>query len=403
MQVSQAQRDLAAKFVFAGTFRETLVGDAMVALVAHAYTEEEASVVCGLNLVPRPAWAVARALKRPVEEVEPVLRSLADRLLILGAVVRGARLYGFMPLAPGVYEMQMIRSRTDTSRGVFYRRFAELFEQAYDEFFTWARPRIQGRDLRFGRIVPVEQSIDVRTGIMPHSTDRYSEIVDRNKVFALCNVCACRQEKELLGEGCGRGMDVCGAMGVLADLAVGKGIARRVSREEFVEAKARAAEQGLVNLVDNLRDPVQICSCCSCCCAALRIVAAYNIPTIIVQSRYEARVDTEACEGCGKCMKICPMDAISVRDGVARVDYARCIGCGLCVGKCDGPGALSMRERADHKPPQDNIFSYAQARWHEMRNTPASLLPRIGIGGALGRLLPMSISGPKYKEKDWFK
>ena len=40
------------------------------------------------------------------------------------------------------------------------------------------------------------------------------------------------------------------------------------------------------------------------------------------------------CLGLGSCVKVCPEQAISIRDGVAAVNPFRCVGCGLCVKTC---------------------------------------------------------------------
>ena len=43
---------------------------------------------------------------------------------------------------------------------------------------------------------------------------------------------------------------------------------------------------------------------------------------------------TFACLGYGDCAKVCPVSAISIKDGVAKVDPTACIGCGLCARTC---------------------------------------------------------------------
>ncbi len=40
------------------------------------------------------------------------------------------------------------------------------------------------------------------------------------------------------------------------------------------------------------------------------------------------------CIGLGDCTKVCPANALSVRDGLARVDPLLCAGCGLCAKTC---------------------------------------------------------------------
>lgn len=40
------------------------------------------------------------------------------------------------------------------------------------------------------------------------------------------------------------------------------------------------------------------------------------------------------CIACGKCVKVCPFDAVTVTSNVSRIDNSRCRTCSLCVGVC---------------------------------------------------------------------
>lgn len=54
-----------------------------------------------------------------------------------------------------------------------------------------------------------------------------------------------------------------------------------------------------------------------------------------MSSKRYAQVDKEYCVSCGTCIKACPLQAISVPDGIsAVVELGRCIGCGLCAREC---------------------------------------------------------------------
>ena len=54
-----------------------------------------------------------------------------------------------------------------------------------------------------------------------------------------------------------------------------------------------------------------------------------------MSSKRYAQVDNGDFLSCGTCTKACPLQAISVPDGIsAVVELARCIGCGLCAREC---------------------------------------------------------------------
>jgi len=47
-----------------------------------------------------------------------------------------------------------------------------------------------------------------------------------------------------------------------------------------------------------------------------------------------AFVNTSKCIGCGACSSVCPVGALSFKNGVMTVDKAKCIGCGACGSAC---------------------------------------------------------------------
>ena len=61
-----------------------------------------------------------------------------------------------------------------------------------------------------------------------------------------------------------------------------------------------------------------------------------------------ARVDREACTGCGNCVHTCPYEActLDLVDGASKstVDPMRCTGCGTCVAVCPN-GSIQLPEQ----------------------------------------------------------
>ncbi|RXE57020.1 Thylakoid associated protein [Methanoculleus taiwanensis] len=57
------------------------------------------------------------------------------------------------------------------------------------------------------------------------------------------------------------------------------------------------------------------------------------------------KVDETRCTGCRKCERICPMSAITVRDGRAVIDLAKCIRCYCCHEMCTEEAIALERSR----------------------------------------------------------
>jgi NAD-dependent dihydropyrimidine dehydrogenase PreA subunit len=57
----------------------------------------------------------------------------------------------------------------------------------------------------------------------------------------------------------------------------------------------------------------------------------------------EIVVNPEKCKASGECVSTCPMDAISIIDGVATIDEAKCDLDGICIPACPH-AAISYKE-----------------------------------------------------------
>jgi len=57
------------------------------------------------------------------------------------------------------------------------------------------------------------------------------------------------------------------------------------------------------------------------------------------------RLDSAACDGCGRCTPRCKARALKVGPGYILVDWASCDGCGKCVEACDR-GAIALKSAA---------------------------------------------------------
>lgn len=333
--------------------------DELLALVEHMFTDEEADIVQHLKpLRFKNSAGLAATTGRPRGEVETVLKRLAlDKHVILSFGKEGRERYLIMPIVPGTFELTLMRTSAD-SVTPWDRRFASLFE---DLFSTGYYLDYIDKPIDSVRYLPVGEFIKTEPMALP--SDRLEEILERYDNFAV-GVCQCRLTKNMSGEGCGRMLETCTAVGPWAPVMVRRGQMREVSMRDVLEIKAQAESEGLVTWMMNEesgRFSSALCSCCGCCCDALRSITEFNTPGIIAPPHFMPRINQESCNACGKCVKACPMGALRLLEegGQNRLVTIpeRCIGCGLCSVTCP-QGAISMQEVPDYRKPPGGYATY---------------------------------------------
>lgn len=60
--------------------------------------------------------------------------------------------------------------------------------------------------------------------------------------------------------------------------------------------------------------------------------------------RSSVRLDPEKCVGCAACMRVCPTEAIRLRDGKAVIKAKLCIDCGECVRVCEHKAGVVLAD-----------------------------------------------------------
>jgi len=59
------------------------------------------------------------------------------------------------------------------------------------------------------------------------------------------------------------------------------------------------------------------------------------ISLLLLAQTFKIKVDTPKCVGCGDCMSVCPVNAITIIDGKAVIDTDKCIKCEICIKTCN--------------------------------------------------------------------
>ena len=63
-----------------------------------------------------------------------------------------------------------------------------------------------------------------------------------------------------------------------------------------------------------------------------------------IRKKKKAFVDEKTCVACGCCVKVCPLYAITIRNGItAQVNQKLCVGCGKCAKECPA-SIIEIRE-----------------------------------------------------------
>jgi uncharacterized Fe-S center protein len=73
-----------------------------------------------------------------------------------------------------------------------------------------------------------------------------------------------------------------------------------------------------------------------------------------IHHNMKLEIDREKCNGCGKCIPACPVDAIIIESGKARIISEKCIDCGFCIDNCP-QGAFMSKSFPDIREQQARI------------------------------------------------
>lgn len=356
-------------------------------------TEKEAGLMAQLPIKPFSARQAAEIWNLSDCEAQKVLDELARRAILVDIEQDGKQIYAVPPPMAGFFEFSLMRVREDIDQ----KTLSELFHQYITVEEDFMRDLVRGGDIQMGRIFPQEPQIPDEYALHVLDYERATNVIDTASDIGV-SMCYCRHKALHAGTVCDAPMDICMTFNTTAATLIKHGHARRVEAAECRDLLAQAYDHNLVQFGENVRRRVNfICNCCSCCCEALLAIKRFGVAQTIC-SNFISAIETEKCVGCGKCRKICPVDAIGMTEenGVkkARVVPERCIGCGVCIKHCPTK-ALQLEPRPNRMiTPLDTThrivaMATERGKLQELIFDNKVLFSHRLLGGVLGAILKL--------------
>jgi ferredoxin len=327
--------------------------DLLFKILALLFSEREAALVSQLPVKPFNAKKAAAIWKIDETEARKVLEGLASRAILLDMPTRdGDTIYVLPPPMAGFFEFSMMRVRDDIDQ----KLLSELFYEYITVEEDFMRALLLDGETVLGRVFVNEPALEQTAAQSKDAVslqvldyERASEVIRTAEHMGI-SLCYCRHKKQHIEQACDKPLDICMTFHGTADSLIRHGYARRIDRFEGRDLLQKAYDLNLVQFGDNVRDGVAfICNCCGCCCEALIGLRKYGALMPIHSTNYQPRIVSEVCNGCGKCVNICPVEAmtlVSANDPHkpnkrrAKLDEDVCLGCGVCVRVCPTKGIL---------------------------------------------------------------
>jgi formate hydrogenlyase subunit 6/NADH:ubiquinone oxidoreductase subunit I len=319
-------------------------------ILAILMSEKDAELLSRLPLRPFSAKKAARAWKTNEAEATRTLDEFAGRALLVDVELDDRTTYVLPPPMAGFFEFSLMRTRGDIDQ----KALSELFYQYLNVEEDFVRDLFTEGQTQLGRVFVQEPVLDPDLAAHVLDYERASQVIETASHIGV-GMCYCRHKKDHLEGACDAPMNICMTFNASAESLVRHGHARKTSKEECLELLDQARETGLVQFGENVQRRVNfICNCCGCCCEALLASRRFAHLHPVHTSNYLPEVDPGECNGCGKCVVACPVEAMTLvsandprkpRRRTAKLDPELCLGCGVCARACAEDG-IRLRERA---------------------------------------------------------
>lgn len=339
-----------------------------------------------------PVSTLAKSLKIPLAELNGKLTEMAHRGLVFDMECNGRRYVTLPPVVIGLFEFVFMRARPDLPQA----ELAQLFEVYFTENDGAFAKSISGGQTQLARTFVMEETLPEADQAEILDWERATQIVASATAIGV-GMCQCHHIAQHLGRACNKPPEVCLSFNYAAASMVKNGLTRAITKDEAMRILEKSKEANLIQIGDNFQRQVSfICNCCGCCCEMLRGLKTYNLNKGVASSNWLMAINDAKCKGCGECVKVCPVAAISLESREAEGKKQKlavrkaevCLGCGLCTKICKSGGA-TMQARPQRVLAPETIFDQRVAMAIE-RGKLADMLfddPEKLSHRALGRIM----------------
>lgn len=303
------------------------------------FSEKEAELVSLLPIKPFTVEKASQVWKMDRASTQRVLDELAGRAILVD--VDGV--YILPPPMAGFFEFSMMRIRGDIDQ----KMLAELFYQYMNVEEDFIKALFTHGETQLGRVYVQEAVLSSENALHVLDYERATHVV-RTATHIGVGVCYCRHKMQHMGRACDAPMDICMTFNGTAASLTKYGFARPIDVAECMSLLEKAYECNLVQFGENVRLGVNfICNCCGCCCEAMIAARRFGMLHPVHTTNFYPQVTEDACNGCGKCVNVCPVEAMTLvstndphqpKRKKAKLDSEICLGCGVCARACPTNG-----------------------------------------------------------------